>query len=336
MNKKISPTLIGAFVVGALGLLVIAVIAFGSGQLFRKTREFVLYFDGTVNGLHIGAPVKFKGVEIGSVKNILLQLDQNMQVNKIPVIIEIDLKKMTSRGASDAVAVEQEVFQRAIVERGLRGQLQTESLVTGVLYIALDFFPGTPINLVQQPNGDNKYPEIPTIPTEFEQAKDAISRIIDKLEEIDFKGLAKSLTETINGVNRTLNSPEVESVLRSLARVMPKVDEAVVNIRNLAGTTDDKVKILSADLQHTSGDARLALKQAGDALKQTEETMKRAEAAVNNIETPTEPDSRVSYELEKSLREVSAAARSLRLLADFIERDPRALIFGKPENKEGK
>jgi len=205
-----------------------------------------------------------------------------------------------------------------------------------VLYIALDFFPGTPINLVQQPNGDNKYPEIPTIPTEFEQAKDAISRIIDKLEEIDFKGLAKSLTETINGVNRTLNSPEVESVLRSLARVMPKVDEAVVNIRNLAGTTDDKVKILSADLQHTSGDARLALKQAGDALKQTEETMKRAEAAVNNIETLTEPDSRVSYELEKSLREVSAAARSLRLLADFIERDPRALIFGKPENKEGK
>jgi paraquat-inducible protein B len=336
MNKKISPTLIGAFVVGALGLLVIAVIAFGSGQLFRKAREFVLYFDGTVNGLHIGAPVKFKGVEIGSVKNILLQLDQNMQVNKIPVIIEIDLKKMTSRGASDAVAVEQEVFQRAIVERGLRGQLQTESLVTGVLYIALDFFPGTPINLVQQPNGDNKYPEIPTIPTEFEQAKDAISRIIDKLEEIDFKGLAKSLTETINGVNRTLNSPEVESVLRSLARVMPKVDEAVVNIRNLAGTTDDKVKILSADLQHTSGDARLALKQAGDALKQTEETMKRAEAAVNNIETLTEPDSRVSYELEKSLREVSAAARSLRLLADFIERDPRALIFGKPENKEGK
>jgi len=336
MNKKISPTLIGAFVVGALGLLVIAVIAFGSGQLFRKAREFVLYFDGTVNGLHIGAPVKFKGVEIGSVKNILLQLDQNMQVNKIPVIIEIDLKKMTSRGASDAVAVEQEVFQRAIVERGLRGQLQTESLVTGVLYIALDFFPGTPINLVQQPNGDNKYPEIPTIPTEFEQAKDAISRIIEKLEEIDFKGLAKSLTETINGVNRTLNSPEVESVLRSLARVMPKVDEAVVNIRNLAGTTDDKVKILSADLQHTSGDARLALKQAGDALKQTEETMKRAEAAVNNIETLTEPDSRVSYELEKSLREVSAAARSLRLLADFIERDPRALIFGKPENKEGK
>jgi paraquat-inducible protein B len=336
VNKKISPTLIGAFVVGAFALLVIAVIAFGSGQLFRKTREFVLYFDGTVNGLHIGAPVKFKGVEIGSVKNIVLQLSKDMEVNKIPVIIEIDLKKIASRGASADIAEQREVFERAIVDRGLRGQLQTESLLTGVLYIAIDFFPGTPINLVQQPDGDNQYPEIPTIPTEFEQAKDAITRIVDKLGETDFKGLAKSLTETVNGVNRTLNSPEIHSVLRSLAQVMPKVDEAVVKIRNLAGTTEDNVKTLSADLEHTSGDARLALKQAGDALKQTEETMKRAEAAVTNIGTLTEPDSRVNYELEKSLREVSAAARSLRLLADFIERDPRALIFGKPENQEGK
>ena len=100
MNKKISPTLIGGFVVGALALLVIAVIAFGSGQLFRKTREFVLYFDSSVNGLRIGAPVKFRGVEIGSVKDIRFQLDEDTQVNKIPVIIEIDLEKLTSRGAT--------------------------------------------------------------------------------------------------------------------------------------------------------------------------------------------------------------------------------------------
>ena len=109
MNKKISPTLIGAFVVGALALMVIAIVAFGSGQFFRKTRQFVLYFEGSVNGLHVGAPIKFKGVEIGSVKNILLQLDSNTQVNEIPVIIEIDLKKMTSRGASTAVAEQEDL-----------------------------------------------------------------------------------------------------------------------------------------------------------------------------------------------------------------------------------
>ena len=160
------------------------------------------------------------------------------------------------------------------------------------------------------------------------------NRILSKLDEIDFKDLGANLQATLKGVNRTVNSPEIESVLRSLARVMPKVDQAVVNIRNLAGTTEDKVKILADDLQHTSADARLALKQAGDALKQTQETMKRAEAAVANIETLTDLDSPVNYELVKGLRDVSTAARSLRALTDYLERNPRALIFGKPDGKE--
>jgi paraquat-inducible protein B len=334
MNKKMSPAMIGAFVLGAVALIIIAILVFGSGRLFRQTREFVLYFDNSVNGLRIGAPVKFKGVEVGSVKDIRLQLEKGAEVNKIPVIIEIDLEKLTSRGATSVVAENREALNKAIVDRGLRGQLEMESLVTGLLYVALDFFPGAPINLVQKPNGDYKYPEIPTLPTSLEQAKGAVDRILNKLEEIDFKELGANLQATLKGVNRTVNSPEIESVLRSLARVMPKVDEAVVNIRNLAGTMDDKVKILADDLQHTSADARLALKQAGDALKQTQETMKRAEAAVANIETLSDLDSPVNYELVKGLRDVSTAARSLRSLTDYLERNPRAPIFGRPDSKE--
>jgi paraquat-inducible protein B len=334
MNKKISPAMIGAFVLGAVALIVIAILVFGSGRLFRQTREFVLYFDNSVNGLRIGAPVKIKGVEIGSVKDIRLQLEKDTQVNKIPVIIEIDLEKLTSRGATTVAAVDREAFRKAIVDRGLRGQLAMESLVTGLLYVALDFLPGTPITLVQQANGDYKYPEIPTLPTSLQQAKDAVIQILNKFEEIDFKGLIASLESTVDGIKRTANSPDLELTIRSLRQTMPKVDEAVVNMRNLAGTMNDNVKILAADLQQTSGDARLALKQAGDALKQTEETMKRAEAAVTNIETLSDLDSPVNYELEKSLREVSAAARSLRSLTDYLERNPRALIFGKPDSKE--
>ena len=270
MNKKISPAVIGAFVLGAVALIIIAILVFGSGRLFRQTRDFVLYFDNSVNGLRIGAPVKIKGVEIGSVKDIRLQLEKDKEP-KIPVIIEIDLEKFISRGATiaAATAVDREALNKAIADRGLRGQLEMESLVTGLLFIALDFFPDTPINLVQQATGDYEYPEIPTLPTTLEQAKGAVTRIMNKLEDIDFKELGANLEATLKGVNRTVNSPEIESVLRSLARVMPKVDEAVVNIRNLAGTTEAKVKILADDLQHTSGDARLALKQAGDALKQT-------------------------------------------------------------------
>ena len=295
----------------------------------------MLYFDNSVNGLRIGAPVKIKGVEVGSVKDIRFQLEKNKEL-KIPVIIEIDLEKFTSRGASQAAAtaVDREALQKAIVDRGLRGQLEMESLVTGLLFISLDFFPGTPINLVQRADGDYKYPEIPTLPTTLEQAKGTATRIMNKLEEIDFKGLIASLDETVNGIKRTVNSPDLEATIRSLKQTMPKIDEAVLSVRDLAVTLNDNSKSLAANLEQTSIDARASMKQADKAVEQATETMKKAEAAVANIETLSDPDSPVVYELGKSLREVSAAARSLRSLANYLDRNPSALIFGRPGSKE--
>jgi paraquat-inducible protein B len=327
--------MIGAFVVGAVALIIIAILVFGSGRLFRQTREFVLYFDNSVNGLRVGAPVKIKGVEVGSVKDIRLQLEREKEP-KIPVIIEIDLEKFAARGASQAVrtAADREALQRVIVERGLRGQLEMESLVTGLLYVSLDFFPGTPINLVQGPDGDYKYPEIPTLPTALEQAKDAATRILNKLEEIDFKRLIASLDETVNGIKRTVNSPELEATIRSLQKTVPKIDEAVVSIRDLAMTLNDNSKSLAANLEQTSIDARGSMKQADKALEQATETLKSAEAAVANIQTLSDPDAPIIYELGKSLREVSAAARSLRSLANYLDRNPNAVIFGRPGSKE--
>jgi paraquat-inducible protein B len=336
MNKKTSPTLIGAFVVGAAVLLVIAVIAFGSGRLFRQTKEFVLYFDGTVNGLHIGAPVKFKGVEIGSVKNILLQLGNDTRVNKIPVIIEVDLKKLTSRGATGVIAEEREAFRKAIVEQSLRAQLRTESMVTGVLYVGFDFFPGTPITLVQKSDVDQKYQEIPTVPTDLQQVHDAVIRIIAKLEDMDVKGLMTSITNSINGFDHLVNSPALKSALVGLDQTMPKVDRAISDISKLATTVDGSVSRLSTDLAQTSEAARNAMQQAAVALKQTDAALQAAEAVMTNVNGVMDPESPTFYEFRKSMREVSAAARTLRLLSSYLERNPRALIFGKPENSEGR
>jgi paraquat-inducible protein B len=334
MNKKISPTLIGAFVVGALALVVIAVIALGSGRFFRQTKQFVLYFDSSVNGLRVGAPVKFKGVEVGSVKDIRLQLEKGMQVNKIPVIIEIDLEKLTSRGATTAVAREGQAFQKAVVEDGLRGQLLMESLVTGLLYVGLDLFPGTPINLVQKPGGDHKYPEIPTLPTALEQAQDTVTKVLAKLAEIDFQALMNSISGAVDGVNQLTNSPALKASLRNLEQTLPKIDEAVADFRKLATNLDGSVSSLAGNLQQTSDAAREAMQQAGVALKQTDTALKEAEAAMTNIRSISDPESRIFYELTRTLREVSAAARSLRLLSNSVERNPRALIFGRPENQE--
>ena len=286
MNKRISPTLIGAFVVGALALVVIAVIAFGSGQLFRQTKQFVLFFPGEVNGLRVAAPVKFRGVEIGSVKEILLQLEPDMKVQRIPVIIEVDLKKVTSRGASGA-ALKDPKESKALIDQGLRGQLRTESLVTGVLYVGLDLFPGTPANFVQPPG--SQYEEIPTVPTAFEQAQDAATKIIAKLEEIDFKGLMNSTKAALDGINQLVSSPALKSSLRTLDQTMPKVEEAVVSLNKLTNTMNVKVDELSADFRQTSAVAREAMQRAEITMKQTDAALQAAEGAMINIRRLSSP-----------------------------------------------
>jgi len=330
MSTKVSPTLIGAFVIGAVALIVIAILLLGSGRLFRQTRDFVLYFDNSVNGLRVGAPVKFKGVEVGTVKDIRLQLEKGAEVNKIPVIIEIDLEKLTLRWATPQIAVDREAFHKAVVD-GLRGQLAMESLVTGVLYVALDFFPGTPINFAQQENVNNKYPEIPTLPTSLELAKDAVDRILNKLEEVDFKGLIDSFTKTSDGVGQlvSVNSPTVKSILQSVNQAMPQLRGAISDFRTLTATANNNVTNVSADLHQT-------LTAAHSAIEQIAETMKEAETTIVSVRATIDPNSPTFYELTKSLREVSGAASSIRLLADSLDRNPQAVILGKPEITERK
>ncbi len=326
MKKRVSPTLIGAFVLGALGLLVGVILILGSGKLFLHSRDFVLYFDSSVNGLRVGAPVKFKGVEIGSVKEILLSLGADMSVQRIPVIIRVDAEKITKRGGSGAAISDPEVA-KALIDQGLRGQLQMESFVTGLLYIGLDFFPDTPAHFVQSAQENKRYQEIPTIPSIFEQAQDVVSSIVARLQEVDFKALIASLEQTSAGVNSLVSSPELKASLQGLQKTIPKLEETIVTVRDAARALDGNVQTVTSDLKQTTSDMRAALKQAS-------ETMKGAESAIANVKTLVDPDSQTFYELTRSLREVSAAARSMRQLSNYLERNPRALIFGKPETKE--
>lgn len=340
MNRKVSPTLIGGFVVGALALVVIATLMFGSGRFFRTTKQFVLYFDASVNGLRVGAPVKFRGVEIGSVKNILLRLDADPGVLRIPVVIELELEKFTSKGASGAALQDPEVL-RQLIAQGLRGQLQMESFVTGLLFVGVDFFPDSKLNLVQQPGGRYQYPEIPTQPTTLQVAGSKMNEILAKFDEVDFKTLIESFQRTAKGIEGLVTDPELKAAVGSTDEVANKLETAADNIARLAATFDDKVKILSDDFQLTSAEARTAMKQAGTAfdkvsvaIVQAEATLKETQATMINVRDLTDPDSATFYEITKTLKEVSGAARSLRLLANYVERNPRALIFGKPETKE--
>jgi len=309
-----------------LALLVIAIVALGSGRLFRKTYEFVLYFQGSINGLNVGAPVKYKGVEIGSVTDILLRLGE-VEVNRIPVLIELDAKKIAVRG----VSVDPRQF-KSIIDRGLRGQLRMESFVTGVLYVALDQYPGSPAEFVQPPG--SRYQEIPTVPTELEEVQEDVRVVFTKLAKIDFSAAVVAMTHAFEGMDRLTNSPALHASLRSLEQTMPKFDEAVVNIRRLAANLDKDASDLSSDLQQTSAAARQTMAEIETAARQLGITMKEAEGTLTSARAAIDPESPISYELTKSLREISGAARSLRLLAGYLERNPRALIFGKPETNK--
>jgi len=333
MNKKVSPTLIGAFVLGALALVVIATLIFGSGRFFRTTKDFVLYFDGSVNGLRVGAPVKFRGVEIGSVKNILLRLEKDPGVLRIPVIIELELEKFTSKGATGVALNDPRVLKQLISE-GLRGQLQMESFVTGLLFVGIDYFPGSKLALVQQPGNIYQYDEIPTQPTQLQVAGSKVNEILARLDEVDFKGLIESFQRTAKGIEVLVTSPELKAAVRSTDELSHKLQIAATNIAQLATTLDDKIKTLSNDFQLTSGEARATIKQAGALITQAEVTLKETQATMANVQFLTDPDSLAFYEITKTLKEVSGAARSLRLLANYVERNPRALVFGKPETKE--
>lgn len=330
MSKKANPTLVGAFVVGAIALVIGAVTILASGRLFHKTYEFVLYFEGSVSGLREGAPVKYKGVEIGSITKILLQLDGGAEVDRIPVIIKLDANKISGRGVGGSLADPDSL--KAAIDRGLRGQLQTESLVTGVLFVALDLVPNSPVKLIQPPG--SRYQEIPTIPTTLQKAQDILGQLLTKLDDIDFKALLNSLADAVKnieglannkdlqgafaGVNRLVNKPELHAAIRSLDQTVLKIAQAADGVQKVAGSLDHSVAALSADLRETLTGVR-------DAVKQIQVT-------VANLDGFVDPNSPTSYELTKTLKELSGAARSLRLMADSLDRNPRAILFGRPES----
>ena len=237
MGRKANPVVIGAFVVGAIALAVMGIIVFGSGRLFADTTSFVSYFTGSVDGLSVGSPVKFKGVEIGEVTSIQLDLGEEA---RIPVWIEIDNKKIVAYGAGRWTS--DPTHLRAEVERGLRAQLNTQSIVTGLLFVQLDYHPGAPAVFVSPP--DDQGHEIPTIPTTLEQAQQAAAEIIANLKEVDFEGFGRAVRAAIDGINQTVNAPGLQAALQSLPETVANVNKTLESIQRLAGNLDQRTEPL--------------------------------------------------------------------------------------------
>jgi paraquat-inducible protein B len=326
MGKRISPTLVGAFVLGAVTLAVAAVVILGSGRLFTPQHLFVLYFSSDVNGLKVGAPVKFRGVEIGSVTAILLSLGTPRQNEKarraadqyrIPVIIDLETEKLIKRGAAASLDDPAQVAQA--IKRGLRAQLNVESLVTGLLYVDLDFLPDTPANFYM--GADSPYPEIPTVPTRLEQAATMLSKMMAQLEKINFDELIRSLTSSSIAIATLANSPKIQNAIDSLNLAARSMGQASASVNRLAASLDREIGPMGNDL-------RLTTEQVRATLKQTQETL----AAVQTMLGPNSP---INYQISQTLDQTSSAARSLRQLSDYLRRNPSSVVRGRYTPEQG-
>jgi paraquat-inducible protein B len=331
MSKQANKTVIGAFVIGAVILVVAGVLVFGSGKFLKKTQTAVLYFQGSVKGLSIGAPVMFRGVKVGSVKNIILQYDPSDLTVYIPVIIE------TERDRFERLSDVEEVAERSIgelIEHGLKAQLESQSFVTGQLMVNLDFRPNEPLVLRGL---KSEYPEIPTVPSDMQ-------RITRTLENIPFEEITKNLSDTIKGIDNFVNSPELMGSIRELEKTLKKTRKFVDNV-------DKHIDPLVSSFTNTSEAARGAFVQAektlafeegvpgelASSMKETlasaRNTLKQTEHTLASLEKVVADDSGLTYELTNALHEVSAAARAVRFLTDYLDRHPEAMIRGKGNYK---
>lgn len=328
MSKKANPTIIGAFVIGAITLVVVAVIFLGGGKIFRERQTFVTYFEGSIQGLRVGANVNFRGVRIGQVRKVYVRFDESMLEFDLPVIIELEAGAIRTVAGGSITSSESGERITALIERGLRAQLEMESFVTGQLLIDLDFHPGT-TPVFRDPK--SAYQEIPTIPSDIQLALENMQEIVAKLKDLPVEEVLKNLTAAINGIEKLVNSPELANTLKgidqlvnasetqnlssTLQKTMEKLDSTASEVKTLVQNIDQQVNPVAHDLTQTMDEIQTAVIEI-------QSTFKKIRADIN--------DETIRHEISTALNEFRNAARSFRVFVEYLEVHPEAFIQGKP------
>lgn len=332
MSKQANPTLIGAFVLGAIALATITTLLLAGGSWFGERQQHVLYFEGAAQGLQVGAPVVFLGVKVGTVKQIQLGLDEKSQRFLVPVIIEIEPQVVYTRGV-EPVDLRDRATVRQLVERGLRGRLRMQSLLTGQLYVDLDFHPDKPPHYAGL---DPELSEIPTIPT-------AVDELTSKLEGFAVDKFLADVTAISTAVNTLMSDPSTQDLpkrlnatLRQLellaahldARSMPifeKADQDLIEMRKaLEGAQAALAKVDTA-AERVANLASPDSEMVSNMVRASDELAK----AATSLSSLTAQESPTVQNMNDALKEISRAADALRLLAETLEEQPDAIFRGK-------
>lgn len=342
MSKPANKTMIGAFVLGAVVMAVVAIVLFGSGKFFKTTDTWLTFFEGSVKGLNVGSPVVFRGVQVGQVNDIIVGFDPTALEVIIPVIFETDPEKFKDIGPR--VQRSEEEMLQALIERGLRTQLQMQSLVTGQLVINLDFLPNTPARL----KGIDKFAdklaikslwEVPSVPT-------PLQRLEKTLENISFEDIADDIRRAMDGIAKLASSDDLHEGISVLKNTL-------LDIQKLARNLDSKVEPLATSIDQTLvetragiGDARQLIANIDEqtiplmsrikkAVESAETALDQADTTLKSIESLTDEGTQLRHEVSATLTEIAAASRSMRVLTDFIEQHPDAILRGRVTRSGG-
>lgn len=390
MSKQPNNVFVGAFVAGAVALVIGAILIFGSGSLFQDNNLFVLYFKGSVKGLSVGSPVVLRGVKVGSVRDIRINAMSNSRNFSIPVVIELGQDLVIMPGVEESpdtdipqnsakeLSVEENL--KGLIEQGLRAQLEMQSMVTGQLLVGLDFHPSKPARLSGQ---KSDYPEIPTIQTDIEE-------FTQKIKQVPIEEIFNKIFSIISTLEKSVNSESIEQLFSSLSVVLKSInkisgsldthlpgiasdaEETIKSAKILMQNSNHQVVAISSSLNQTILDLQKLISTAKETLENTgtgvnetvaetnklifsiknevptlsrsirditasaKETLGSAKNAsdqaavmLKGIDSITGRDSVLINNLNATLNDLSDAARSLRLLAEYLERHPEALIQGK-------
>ena len=327
MSKKINTTSIGLFIVTGVALGITGLLLFSSSKMFSKTHDEIVYFNESLNGLSEGAPLKYRGVTIGSVKRVMARFNQATNDNAMPVILEIEDKLVQQRlgdeaGKSFYARVSDESGREARIKAGLRASLQTESLVTGVLYVDMRVNPKAAPPVFHQL--EKKYPELPSEPTD-------IAKLFENLASLDLKGLQTNVSGLITELRTTVNDLKMADINAGVTNLLGSVNRLVTNAditnaladlrptieqyRELGAKVTGKIDPLADGITNTLAEANRALAQI--------------RGAGENLRVMLAPDSPVSNDLDLALEQLAGAAQSISSLVDFLKQHPNALITGR-------
>jgi paraquat-inducible protein B len=318
MKSRRYKTAVGAFVLGAVALFALGLVLLTTKRFFSDDTEYVLFFDSSVNGLSIGAPVVFRGVPLGSVTRISLVADAQEGSVTIPVFISINAGSIMS---SDGIAGVSEEFEqqmvRSMVGRGLRARLHLQSLITGKYVVDLDFHP----EAAPRYRSSNPELEIPTVPSPIDAFQRALSKV--PLEQ-----LLQSIDEVLLSLVNALSGGKLKDGIAAFAGTFAEAERLLKEA--------DLPKAITDTLAHLDDTARAVREQMPASLHSFREAMRaladsaaQLRQAANSAEDIVRRDSPTVADLRRLLQEGEAAARALRALASMLERNPESLLQGR-------